>query len=395
VTAILDQHDPGVPQTHVLVIGVNSYKHLRGGSGQLCKEYNMNLKQLTSPCVSARAFAIWALKDFENELAPLGSVELLLSEGAPTQFALYEENEPKEVESATLHNIRTAFQSWFQRCDSNEENVAIFYFCGHGVMIQGDSVLLVEDFGADKLEPFSTAINIDRLYRGMAQSKAKVQCYFIDACSNVPHEGLKLEDSGAQSFITPKLTYPHRSTSLYLKASAPGDSAYADSAGKVSRFTSALIEGLKGSGFRRENGKWVVFTTSLMEAVSQSLEHMNSFLGEPLQIFSAPYIVGRAGLLIQERPPTVCISLRLEPRKALSCAQMKLKYARNTGLELWFPQPGGEKTKYTWEVNVEVGARYELSAEFNPPSYKNFTESLVVYPGGGYTPDPILVEVTP
>jgi hypothetical protein len=84
-----DRVKPGVVQTHVLVIGVGHYRHLPGGDGPIVpadREYGLG--QLTSLPISARAFAKWMLTNYENPVAPIGSVDLLLSERPTKSFKL-------------------------------------------------------------------------------------------------------------------------------------------------------------------------------------------------------------------------------------------------------------------------------------------------------------------
>ena len=60
-------------RTHVLVIGVGRYPHLKDGSGRVL-ENHYGLGQLTSPPLSAAAIADWFVgAPFRNPAAPLGS----------------------------------------------------------------------------------------------------------------------------------------------------------------------------------------------------------------------------------------------------------------------------------------------------------------------------------
>jgi hypothetical protein len=75
-------HDPTVvPGTHVLVIGAGQYPHLIGGEAPAQK--TDGLRQLSSPPMSARAFAEWMLRDYQCPGKELASLSLLVSEPAP------------------------------------------------------------------------------------------------------------------------------------------------------------------------------------------------------------------------------------------------------------------------------------------------------------------------
>ena len=66
---------PDVPQLHALVIGVNDYPHLIGGTGAPAPN-TYGQGQLSSPGISAQAIADWFGQRHRNPSAPLGSVEL-------------------------------------------------------------------------------------------------------------------------------------------------------------------------------------------------------------------------------------------------------------------------------------------------------------------------------
>src|SRR5262249_32590911 len=120
------QHQGG-PKTHAFIVGVGRYRHLLGGGDE--RPGIPALAQLTSPPISARGLADCLIGALNNPTAPLGSVELLLSEGAgkpkylpPTPGAT-----PITIERATSERIRGAFDRWYARCDAHKDNVALFY----------------------------------------------------------------------------------------------------------------------------------------------------------------------------------------------------------------------------------------------------------------------------
>jgi hypothetical protein len=81
-----------------------------------------------------------------NQQAPLGSIELLLSP-ATINYEL-PDGGFKQVDAATTPNIQAAFNNWYARANKSEKNVAVFYFCGHG--LESDvTLLLLEDFGSN------------------------------------------------------------------------------------------------------------------------------------------------------------------------------------------------------------------------------------------------------
>ena len=125
---IIHDADARGPGTHALVIGVGKYRHLRGG--EMPRKQNLGLGQIKSPPISAMAFADWLLSEHQNPAAPAGSVELLLS---PAQSYQLSSGQSIYIESATMANVEAAFFRWYEHCTAHNDNVAIFYFCGHGV----------------------------------------------------------------------------------------------------------------------------------------------------------------------------------------------------------------------------------------------------------------------
>src|SRR5271165_1126591 len=186
--------------THALIIGVGAYRHFENGRGPEMHD-TMGLGQLTSPPKSALAFADWVSREMYNPDAPLGSIELLLSEAGDAYYQPPDTNLVR-VDRATLPNIQAAFKRWLERCNKFPNSVALFFFSGHGIT-KGDLCLLPEDFGDSDLNPFCRAINFDRTYRGMTRCMAKTQCYFVDCCSQVPALATQhLDEVEAVSMIT-------------------------------------------------------------------------------------------------------------------------------------------------------------------------------------------------
>jgi hypothetical protein len=111
-----------------------------GGDPKQLLENPMSLKQLSSPPLSAVALASWFLgrqnptpgaTGFHNPNAPLATVEMLFS---PSQPYTRPDSAEVLVEAATRANIAQGFERWLERAAAHDENVAVFYFCGHGVM---------------------------------------------------------------------------------------------------------------------------------------------------------------------------------------------------------------------------------------------------------------------
>ena len=263
MTAIHEAGQRGAA-THALVIGVGGYKHLAGGEEP--GEQNLGLGQLTSPALSARAIADWLLHEFDNQDAPLGTVELLISppykpkrgRRAP-RGVQRARRAARGVERATMANVSAAFRRWFDRCRARKKNVALFFFCGHGVR-KTNLFLLLEDFGEDPNQLFRNAIDFEGVHRGLAsRCRARVQCLFADACRQVAPEVLELIDPRGESFLDGRhdVFFPEDAPLFY--STMPTQSAYGLS-DEPTLYTQALLWALRGGAGRKLGDSWVVTT---------------------------------------------------------------------------------------------------------------------------------------
>lgn len=257
--------DGAAPGTHALVIGVGTYDHLIGGSGLLL-DNPYGLKQLGSPPISALHVAEWLLGSLQNAAAPLASLEVLIS--APAPVTMTTPQGPVPIEPATMANIAEAAQRWFKRANSNPDNVAFFYHCGHGLQ-SSDLALLAQDFGApggDPAAPWARAYNFERTYRGMAHCAARAQVFLVDACRQVSADVLNFDGQDLQTLVAPKLRGNALRSAPILYATAREARAFA-ATDQASRFAAALLAALSSSGMERFNGKWRVTTDSIGRAV--------------------------------------------------------------------------------------------------------------------------------
>lgn len=177
------------PSTHVLIIGVGGYRHLQGGttpSQEVVDKVGV-LGQLTSPPCSVIAFAQHLLSSHADLRSPLGSIDLLIS---PTPNDSQPFPVGINVGPATLNDIQTSYGVWRKRCNRHKDNIAIFYFCGHGLEKE-EQFLLAEDFGANPNNPWLGAFSFTSTRLAFHGCLAETQCFFIDACRNITSAMLK------------------------------------------------------------------------------------------------------------------------------------------------------------------------------------------------------------
>jgi hypothetical protein len=130
-----------VPGTHALVIGIGKYPHLIGGQEQAT--FTDGMRQLSSPPVSAAAFANWMIRDYHFPGKQLASLSLLLSEAMPRPYVNPKTGRSYEVPIAAIDPIEKAVKAWKARSDSNADNRLVFYFCGHGISESDEVALLL------------------------------------------------------------------------------------------------------------------------------------------------------------------------------------------------------------------------------------------------------------
>lgn len=285
------------PQTHALVIGVGRYPYLHNVPSRLTS--------LTSPVVSVQAFADWLIKTpLNNPAAPLGTVELLLSAINPVdqQYELSDEG-TIAIDSASLPNIRRVFEAWFRRCNA-PKNVAIFYFCGHGLQKDTTLALLPENFGKNKGNEWADTINFTATYEGMRSScKAQTQCYFIDACRQVELATLTTADFGGQSLWKNETRSTNNPSTLKIFATGVGEQAFGEE-NQVSRLTSVLLRALQSS--KRPDG--IIDLGGLAETVRRLMEQTNQNLPSGKRQFAVPELVGNSGAPIHFTDPSMSLS---------------------------------------------------------------------------------------
>lgn len=267
--------DTETPATHAIVIGVGEYLYLSGGSGGHITSLDGGLQQLSSPPESAKALAGWLLDEFNNPQKPLATVSLIVSENnGPSTFTHNKLPNPVRLKQATIGNAKKAIREWKKFGDRNEDNLVLFFFCGHGVARGLDGLtLLMSDYGENNDMPMEGAIDFAAMHRGMAQCKASEQCYFIDACRKVSDIATKTTATG-DPIIQDNQNRPYDSdwNSAVFYSTLGGEAAYGRK-NKPSFYTEELIKGLKGTGSNSRNaeGKWRVSTGDLNMAIHYGL----------------------------------------------------------------------------------------------------------------------------
>ena len=266
-------HNPAiVPGTHALVIGIGQYPHLIGGEAPA--QVTDGLRQLSSPPISARAFADWLLRDYRCPGTELASLSLLTSEPAPAPFS-DPSGQAHDVPTAEMAAIVTAVREWKRRGDTNVNNRLIFYFCGHGISEGDDMALLAREFSLDEDNPLEGALDFRKLVDGLGMCKASQQIFLVDAC-RASSDVLISQRGGAFAGQVPllgglrPLDLPRRQAVTYYSTLA-GDLSHARP-NSVSLFTGAILRALRGAGSDDPDGMWWVSTSGLHESVDHFMK---------------------------------------------------------------------------------------------------------------------------
>jgi hypothetical protein len=355
--------------THAVVIGVGAYPHLNGGSKQRSDQHD-GMEQLTSPPVSARMFATWLMSEFHHPSKPLASIALLLSETTPEPFN--DPNNPAKsctVAEANSANVRLAIQHLFARGDENADNLLIFYFCGHGIAAGPDTALLLADYGADRFNALSGALDFRRLRVGMRRSKASEQCFFIDACrastdtliEALGHAGQVIVGGGERE---PGL--PLRRAPVFY-ATMNGFKAFA-LPGRPTIFTDALLQALRDLAADDEMGDWRVGTNKIQTAV----EHVASRQSLEVKKQQVPTAddVSNIHLNFLKTPPRALVYVKSEPPEAL--ANASLTYRAAGGDPESAPPEGRKETEWMLRLpsgNYDFTVTFEAKPPFTIPTF--------------------------
>jgi hypothetical protein len=353
------------PATHAIVIGVGYYQHLPGGAGSICPD-NEGLGQLTSPPYSARAFTNWLLTKYHNTKTPLASINLFISDPKTTEFKDPNTNQTKQIEKATLELIRTGIIDWFRKGNTNQDNLLIFFFCGHGISSGLTTTLLLEDFGKTPESPFSNSIRFDDgIWLGMDKCAARKQCYFIDACRTGSYQIAESYEYKGDPIVPGKTLVQTRNSPRYYAANLGGQAYSRPNA--PSFFTEALIRALNGAGCKIKK-PWQVTADWLAPGINSIMKTLFNEQECDASVTS---------LIIHEinQTPIIPTVIGCTPKEANQVAQ--LSYTKINGTNKEITRPNTDNSD--WIVDIEMG-HYQFKANFKQPTYNSTQTETDIFP---------------
>lgn len=261
---LLVNRDFDGPKTHAFVVGVGGYP--AAGRGVL--DSLRRVPDLPSAADSAKLVSDWLIDNQDKLAAPLATLEVLISDPANPNNRYPWPRGP--VDAATEANVSTKGFDWFTRATARENDVALFYCCGHGASHDQNPVLFLEDLNGDARNPW-THINLASLAQAFRKSRTVSAVFlFSDACGEfVPEFELVNEPQSCKFY--PQLTPfgKSRNQVSLLCAAAEGVLAYdgpqvAGGQIKFGRFTQTVLQALKGSSARWVRDKWGVCGRDLL-----------------------------------------------------------------------------------------------------------------------------------
>ena len=337
---VLDQ-----PRLHALVMAVGDYPHLMGGVGPLAAD-PFGLSQVTTPRFTGPFVAEWLLTSLNNNTRPLGSLEVVLSPPGPIATPAG----PVMADRATMGNIEVAFNAWLKRCSARPENASLLYFCGHG-MAKVSQYLLAEDFGdPNDADIWKKCIDFDGLRVHMRKCRARTQLFFVDACRETPFGLLAQIDTRGERLVSATFNDPAVPCSAAYYATTDGRQAYGPD-NEPTYFSQALICCLNGVAALRKNGKWIVDTFSLSNALGQTMAHYARRFKLPLSCNPDP---GGMALIHEAAGPRVVVAVECTSAVANDVADIRLA----NGADVVHSPPGDPKPVVedvvagTWTVAV-------------------------------------------
>lgn len=259
------------PGTHVFIVGVGRYAY---GKKEGESPVGGDLQQLTSPPISARAMADWFLNTFQSPAKSLASLSLVISEKQPVPYQAPGGGAEVHPPSATLANVKEAAKYWAIRVGSNMENLAVFYFCGHGASLGQAAALFLEDFGQPGAE-FEGAIDLDTLRGTMRNSPAIQQVFLLDCCRTKADDFYHNETTiGSRIVSVPYFQRGHNTPpqQFVLFPTIDGEEAFGIK-DKKSVFTSSIIDAMSFAAADGSTGVWRTTTGNLLTAVDQLVSY--------------------------------------------------------------------------------------------------------------------------
>ena len=260
-----------------------------------------------------------------------------------------------------MQNFKNAFQDWRARCEKCPDNIALFYFCGHGLS-KGAQFLLPEDFGNPTWNQWENCIDFDAMRVGMVSVPVETQLFFADACRETPFTMLSNLQIRGYTPVTANV-YDAVNCSAAYYATGEGRQAHGPD-DDVSYFGRAVILCLNGVGALNRQNKWIVDSYQLASALGHVMYYLKR--RHDLALTCNPNVTGMA-LIHEAAGPRVAVTLECTSQGANNAAEFILQNGQKQ-----IHSPAGDPKPFFAELD---GGDWQVQ---------------VCFPGGQYTDPPVM-----
>lgn len=138
--------------------------------------------------------------------------------------------------NCTAKDMDKQLKAFRKLLETNE--VALFFFAGHGMQIDGTNYLLAVDTDVETEDDAKySSLSLDKVVDAMAKSKAATRIVILDACRSNPWERNWHRSPGVRGLAS---VYAPKGTIIGF-ATSPGEVAY-EGTGRNGTYTAALLE---------------------------------------------------------------------------------------------------------------------------------------------------------
>jgi hypothetical protein len=296
------------------------------------------MTQLSGAALAAAKVNDWLERAGHRLPVPLHSQRVLLS---PSPGELAARPDLGRHPAATMDAFRENVIAWQEACASHPENLAFFYFAGHGVREANSVVVLLEEFARDAGNPLSFGASLSNLFAGMAPTQtfpdmARHQLWFVDSCQMVTPGALGLGGQNEPNSIL-HLSLPgfeNRCAPIFY-AAIPGSAAFSIP-GVGTIFGQTLIECLEGAaGSQRGNSGWKVTPGSLSAALQMLMKESQ---GGVQATWTGGQISNAERTIVNlDGPPSVRVRLELKPAQRAGEVSLSVADARRAAVAVPVP----------------------------------------------------------
>lgn len=348
MSLILDRRQQDEPGVHAILIGVGVFADARDADLLEDDSPEGGFVDLETPLHSVEAFAEWLRKELNVADTPLRTLRVLGSSS--------KRDSDLSVTPPTFENIADEVGDWSDDVDTHEDNLAIFYFCGHGLRIGETQLLLAEDFGSNKRAPFENAIEPELLANAMRQMKGRRQLFLIDACSTEVPFSRRYENVRPRTIVgAARNQNLAKSEQCLIRASKLGTRAFGSARGP-SLFMDAFLRAMKGAGAVSAPGqRWVISTDMLRMALSWLIQLRPEGGGQEVS-FGGGTLSTR--VLFHSLPgvPLVPVCVSCEPKEIESVSALHVDQAAHSPAGNWPESFDVERRAHDFEA-VETNSK--------------------------------------